>query len=284
MGGHSSGCFHPLQPRPFGTASGTFVRRSRADTLPDSVAWAPRARFDTDPPGAFATRLSSHLALGVREMVNEVDCIAMTRAVMAARSLWTADFGGEQHSLGRAFYTHLETGQSALYFSDAAASDARVERVLPGLQPRMRGMLAQMLGAQVTARSGWCGAGVHVFAPGGKVARVGGVMHFDTEGLTRFQRAARAAAVTLVLMLCPPRRGGGLRLWDVAFDGRPDTDLDDAVLAAAARRTLRYRVGDAVLMDSYRLHQIAPFWGDMPRVSATLHAVAVGDGLWESWF
>ncbi len=252
--------------------------------MPDSVAWVPRARFESDPPATLAARLPAHLALGVREMVNTVDCTAMTRAVMDARALWTADFGGEQHSLGRAFYTHLETGQSGLYFADAAASDARVERVLPGLQSRMRETLARMLGAQVVARSGWCGAGVHVFEPRGKVARVGGVMHFDTEGLTRYQCASRAPAVTLVVMLCPAARGGGLRLWDVAFDGRPDTELDDDALSAAARRTLRYRAGDAVLMDSYRLHQIAPFSGDAPRVSATLHAVAVGDGLWESWF
>ena len=64
--------------------------------MPDAVAWVPRARFDTSPPGTLATRLPAHLALGVRTMVNPVDCAAMTRAVLDARALWTDDFGGER--------------------------------------------------------------------------------------------------------------------------------------------------------------------------------------------
>jgi len=203
---------------------------------------------------------------------------------MAARDAWTADFGGEQYTLGRAFYTHLETGQTGVYFADAAASDGRVEAVVPGVGAMVRGWLGQMLGAVVVPRPGFCGPGFHVFEAGEKVSRAGGVMHFDMEGLTRHQRAVRAPAVTLVLMVCPALRGGGLRLWDVVYAGRPDTDLDDDIIAAAARRTVRYRAGDALLMDSYRLHQIAPFGGDGARVSLTAHAVEVSPGLWECWF
>ncbi len=252
--------------------------------MPAAVAWVDRRHLLQSPPGSLYSRLPEHLAVGVRGMIAEEDCVAMTRAVMDARALWTADFGGEQHSLGRAFYTHLETGRAGEYFADAEASDGRVEAVLPGFQSGLRAELGRMLGARVVARGGFCGPGVHVFEAGEKVARAGGVMHFDTEGLTRNQRALRAPAVTLVVMLCPAARGGGLRLWDVVYAGRPDTELDDAEIAAAARRTLRYRVGDAVLMDSYRLHQIAAFGGAGPRVSATAHAVEVSPGLWECWF
>ena len=45
-----------------------------------------------------------------------------------------------------------------------------------------------------------------------------------------------------------------------------------------------YEEGDAVLLDSYRLHQIQPFAGDRERISATVHAAEVDAGLWECWF
>jgi hypothetical protein len=156
-----------------------------------------------------------------------------------------------------------------------------VESVLPGVQARTRELLARLLGGQVRPRPGFCGPGVHVFPSGGKVARVGGVVHYDLEGLTDHQKAGGHAAVTLVWMLQPAAWGGGLKLWDVLFDGRPDAEVEPGDYAHA---TVRSAAGDAVLIDSRRLHQIRPFRGPADRVSITLHAVEVDRGVWEAWF
>jgi hypothetical protein len=209
------------------------------------------------------------------------EAAAQAARVLDARDRWTSDFGGEQFALGRAFYTHLETGRTKEYFAGAAASDAAVEAVLPGAQPLTLALLARMVGGQVRRRPGFCGPGVHVFPAGGKVAREGGVVHYDLEGLTEHQQAGRHRAVTLVWMLQPARWGGGLRLWDLLFDGRPDTEVEPGT---RARVTVRSGAGDAVLIDSRRLHQIRPFRGGAARISITVHGVEVDRGVWEAWF
>ena len=205
-------------------------------------------------------------------------CDSWARAVLGARDAWTADFGGAQFSLGRAFYTHLEERRLADYFDDAPASDALVERIAPGLQAAMLGLVERFTGARVRSRRGFCGPGLNNFPAEGEVARRGGVIHFDTEGLPREHVARRRRALSVVAMLQPAQRGGGLRLWPVVYAGR-----DAATPAERARPavTLRYRAGDAVGFDSYRLHQIRAFTGSRHRVSATVHAAEVDRGLWE---
>ena len=201
--------------------------------------------------------------------------------VRAARADWTSAFGGEQFSLGRAFYTDFEEGAAARYFAGAARSDATVERHLPGMQAEMRALLAKLLEADVRPRRGWCGAGVHVFPAGGKVARRGGVVHADTEGLAAAHAARRLPAVSLVVMLQPALRGGGLRLWDHLYSGADHLPEDAPALPA---QTVRSIAGGVALVDSYRFHQIAPFGGGQRRVSITLHAARTSGGYWESWF
>ncbi len=209
------------------------------------------------------------------------DAARFAELVLAARDAWTPAFGAEQWSLGRAFYTHLEEGLDGEYFRGAAASDAEVEARAPGLQAAVIDVAARALGERVVRRAGFCGPGVHVFLPGDPVAERGGVVHFDTEGLTPAQLAARAPAATLVLMLRPALEDGGTTVWDVDYAGR-----DHATHAelAAPSHTLRYdEAGDAALIDAYRLHQIRPFSGG-PRVSATAHLARRPDGAWECWF
>lgn len=220
------------------------------------------------------------LAVRVRGAVAPVRAKAWAEGVRRARAAWVRDFDGEQFSLGRAWYTHLEQDRSVEYFRDPAASDATVERACPGLQAELRALASRALGVDVVPRSGWCGPGVHVFPAGAHVARSGGDIHFDNEGLTPAHATARAPAFTFVLMLEPPLSGGGLRVWDVRYagsDGHGDEDLErDAV-------TVPYEAGDLVAIDSYRLHQIQPFDGARDRISATCH-VAFAAGAWESWF
>jgi hypothetical protein len=147
----------------------------------------------------------------------------------------------------------------------------------------MRDLVSAALAATVVARPGWCGAGVHVFPAASEVATRGGVVHFDTEGLADFHLARHAPAVSLVLMLQPPERGGGLRLWPLRYEGREAPAVDEIERAGDAS-VFRYAAGDALLFDSYRLHQIEPFNGERDRVSATLHAAELAPALWESWF
>ena len=217
----------------------------------------------------------------LRVAATAAESAALTARVLRAQDHWTSDFDGEQFALGRAFYTHLETGRTKEYFARASDSDALVEDVLPGAQARTLALLAQLLGGQVRGRPGFCGPGVHVFPAGGKVAREGGVVHYDLEGLTEHQKARGHPAVTLVWTLQPAVWGGGLRLWDVLFDGRADTEIDSS---GHTQVTVRAEAGDALLIDSRRLHQIRPFRGDAHRVSITVHAVEVDRGVWESWF
>jgi hypothetical protein len=231
--------------------------------------------------GAVLDRLDAHLGLALAGALARDVCAAWSTAVLAARAAWTVDFDGDQFALGRAFYTHLETDRAGAYFAGAAASDALVERHLPGMQERVIDLYRALLGGEVRRRPRWCGPGVHIFPAGGWLAQRGGVTHFDTEGLSAHQLAGDARALTLVLMLQPAERGGGLRLWDVIHAGRDEATPDELTRPSAIAA---YAVGDALLLDSYRLHQIQRFEGARDRISITAHAVEVDAAVWEVWF
>lgn len=215
-------------------------------------------------------------------------CGRWVDGVYRARDVWTHDFGGEQFSLGRAFYTHFEEDRTGEYFNDPKGSDARVEAYVPGLQQAMRDLVATVVRAddarkntRVVPRRGWCGPGVHVFPPGGPVATRGGVCHFDTEGLAANHLHEGREAISVVAMLQTTDTDGGLLVWDVLYDDH-DHPTEDELAQPSAK--VAYRVGDVVLFNSYRLHQIQPFQGSRDRISATVHAARLDVDLWECWF
>ena len=253
------------------------MTRQPAPTL--ATLSAPRWRSAGSP--ALLPRLDQALGVLVRGALPPERCADWSRRVLRARRHWVRDFGGEQFALGRAFYTHLETDQAKLYFDDAPASDARVERALPGMQAWTRALFAELTGGLVRPRLGFCGPGVHVFPSGGQVATKGGVIHFDVEGLSPIVLDRGLRTASLVVMLQTPERGGGLHLYGATYRGRENATRADL---ASPRRLVGYRNGDALLMSSYRLHQIRPFRGDLDRVSITLHAAEVDRGVWETWF
>jgi hypothetical protein len=222
------------------------------------------------------------LYLQRRGVLDADECGRWSAGVYAARADWTPCFEGAQFTLGRAYYTHLEEERDGEYFATARASDATVERALPDLQARVRAILAELVGADVVPRPGWCGPGVHIFPAGEWLSQNGGDIHFDSEGLRDEALAARPPALSAILMLQPPERGGGLRVWDALWDGRDDEEA----IAAAARAgsaVVDYAVGDLVVLDSYRLHQIQPFSGGRDRLSVTAHLV-FARGRWQAWF
>jgi hypothetical protein len=233
---------------------------------------------------AVLDRLDAHLGLALAGAIARDTCAAWSAAVLAARAAWTVDFDGDQFALGRAFYTHLETDRAGAYFTGAAASDALVEEHLPGMQDRVIDLYRALLcgeGGEVRRRARWCGPGVHIFPAGGWLAQRGGVVHFDTEGLSEHQMECDARALTLVIMLQPAETGGGLRLWDVVHEGHDEPTPEEL---ARPSEIAVYQAGDALLLDSYRLHQIQSFGGPRDRISITAHAVEVDDGVWEVWF
>jgi hypothetical protein len=226
--------------------------------------------------------VASRLALVVRRFISVEECEAHVRGVYAGRDRWIADFDAVQHSLGRAWYTHLEQDRTDDYFEGAGASDALVEALVPGLQGRMLDAVGRLVGGEARRRRGWCGPGVHIFPAGAWLAQNGGDIHYDTEGLPRHHAARRAPALTLVLMLQPPIAGGELKIWAARYH---DTDEVSAGDLAAPSALVHYGVGDLLVVDSYRLHQIQPFSGAMDRISATAHALRAGAGpRWDVWF
>ena len=232
-------------------------------------------------PKPLVEHLRTAAAVAIRNAVDEATCHQWVDRILDARKDWIADFGGEQFALGRAFYTHYETGRSDLYFREALRSDALVERVLPGMQDLIRNLLARMVGGKARLRRGFCGPGVHIFPAGENVAKKGGVIHYDMEGLSPLHVQRRSAAMSLVVMLQPPVWGGGLRLWKTTWHGA-DEPNDEEI--ERPHITHRYGVGEALLMESYRLHQIRPFRGTLDRVSITIHSVEVDRGQWDTWF
>ena len=82
-------------------------------------------------------------------------------------------------------------------------------------------------------------------------------------------------------MLQTPEMDGGLKVWDVRYDGSDHPTEQDL---EARSGIVSYGIGDIVLIDSYRLHQIQPFSGSRERISATVHASYSGAGVWECWF
>ncbi len=230
----------------------------------------------------FLSLLDAHLGVRVPGYLPPETCAHLARRVYAGRPFWISDFGGAQYSLGRAWYTHLEQDREKEYFAHASGSDAQVERLMPGFQAQLRDTVSTLVKAPAHQRPGWCGPGVHIFPAGKWLSQNGGDIHFDNEGLSEAQLARRSRALTLVLMLQPPESGGALRLWDVMYSGY-DGYIEYAPSAPSA--DVHYGIGELLVLDSYRLHQIQPFLGPRDRVSATAHAALdEASGAWEVWF
>jgi hypothetical protein len=229
---------------------------------------------------ALSTRCTRERVVRFPGAVDAATCGAIVDAVYRARPRWTPNFSGVQFTLGRAWYTHFEEDREDAYFEGAAESDAGVEDAVPGFQELVLRVVAERMGAPVARRPGWCGPGVHIFPAGSQVARRGGEVHFDTEGMSDAQLEAGTPSLSFVLMLQMPELGGGLRVWDAFYAGE---DFPDHPGPRVASTTVAYTPGELVAFDAYRLHQILSFRGERDRVSATVHLLLEG-GVWQAWF
>ena len=59
--------------------------------------------------------------------------------------------------------------------------------------------------------------------------------------------------------------------------------MAEDLVRTTPHQTIDYGLGDLVVIDSYRLHQIQSFTGALDRLSATAHLV-FSKGRWQSWF
>lgn len=253
-----------------------FPARGGREPRYHEAMWSARALSRPEQWAALAAARVVH-APG---LLTGQSCHAMLERITSASSEWTQDFGGDQLSLGRAWYTHYESGRTRHYFRDATRANALVERVLPGMQDGVRALVADFVGEPAVFRPGWCGPGVHLFVPGSPVAEQGGSIHFDLEGL-RDEKERQRPALSVVVMLQPAERGGALRLWPTRYRGAMHPSEAEQ---AGAYQSHRYARGDAMLFESQRLHQIAPFSGAQMRVSITAHALRTDAGVWQVWF
>jgi hypothetical protein len=266
---------------------------SRLFNLAPGVVELPASLLGRGSLGALEL-LRSSLALKYTGVLSPAECAAWTQAVYAARKDWTANFGGIQFTLGRAYYVHLEQEQVEEYFDNAAASRAIVERAVPGLHARMARLVRTLVRAPVAQRPDWCGAGVHIFPAGGECAKNGGDLHFDVEGLSFEQLESEAPALTCVLMLQPPTSGGELQVWNRMYEGEAEVAPEELSERGMRSALCHYGAGDLVIIDSRRLHVIMPFGGSVDRISITVHAVYVDEpppsgepgeaGHWQVWF
>jgi hypothetical protein len=209
-------------------------------------------------------------------------CEALVNGVYEGRSSWTTILP-DAPTLGRAFYTHLSRpSMRDLYVRDFATSDARVERFCPKLVKNMLAGVKELLSCNVNPvlRSGFCGPGVSIFPWTGNVAKDGGVIHFDDEGLPEDHSALRLPAYSFVCMIQKPERGGGIKLWDTFYESAPYEVTKK--MTDAECEIIEYDLGELVAFDSYRLHQIQSFKGQIDRIAVTCHAMYTDR--WEVWF
>lgn len=226
------------------------------------------------------TVLDVPLAYLVRGAMSREEAISIGQTVMYAKEFWTPAFRGDFHTFGRAYYVDKTMRASKLYHELAEFSNELIERNVPGFAARMRRYMELMVSAPVTARSGnnWCGAGMHIL----HTTKHHGVIHCDVEGYTPALRYAKVPLVSTVLMLQKPMSGGGLRIWDRLY-GADKRQAYERISKNVVSDIVHYEPGDLVFFDSYRFHQIQAHGGDLPRITATLHAAQTGN-TWESWF
>lgn len=225
--------------------------------------------------------LRERLALHFRGVLTPAECSELVAGVYAGRAAWAPSRAGSEYTLGRNYRTDLEQEQQEEYFAQAASSDALVRHWVPGLQGKMVALLRLLVKDRVAQRAGWCGAGLNILPAGGHCARHGGAPHFNIAGLEPAALSSEAPTISCALMLQPARDGGELQLWDRLYEGEPG--IDEAEVKQDSARC-SYAAGDLVVVDSRRLHRVAPFGGARDRIIVTLRAVYSKERrLWEVW-
>ena len=141
--------------------------------------------------------------------------------------------------------------------------------------------------ADISLRQGWAGPGFAIFPAHGRCAELGGDIHYDWEGLTDGQLDdLHAEGYSFIAMLKKPSQGGGLKIWDVKYDlnHKQEELVAWANSPDCPSLLIDYQLGDLVLINSFCLHQIQPFEGEVDRVCLTFHIAKYNEKKWYIWF
>jgi hypothetical protein len=87
-------------------------------------------------------------------------------------------------------------------------------------------------------------------------------------------------------MLQKPERGGGLHIWDISYNPmhKEEEIITRTSAPDAPSLLIDYQVGDLLMINAFKLHQIQPFEGEIDRICLTFHVARHPGGGWYTWF
>jgi hypothetical protein len=261
-----------------GKQKGVFeLRREDVAKAPASGHWLNRLPGDS-------------LAVICKDVFSSAEISAIASQIYALKESWIPAYGGEQFSVGRIWYAHVDDDKKSQYFQAAGESVRFIEMQFPSLYAKLIGIVSQLLNTdRVRLKEGWAGPGFVILPSGGPASLSGGGAHVDWEGLTKEQLAdINLEAYSFIALMQKPVNGGGLQVWDRHLDQTaPESwlhaQLEGVDLGDVETALIDYQLGDLVAINSLSLHKICPFGGDRDRVSLTFHAARDHDG-WYLWF
>jgi hypothetical protein len=226
-------------------------------------------------------------ALCIRNFFPPAQCDELVKTFYSNRAVWSSHYNDEQFSIGEVWYVHHDVGTVQDYANLAEQSIRRVEGIFPGLYARLLGLCRYLCGGEpVRIRKGWAGPGIVIFPSAQRTSNIGGIVHFDWDGLSEQELACETTfAFSLISMWQKPVAGGDLRVWPVYFDPQR-SDICKAYELTPPAETpfiVQYEPGAMVVIPSLKMHQISPFEGGRDRICLTFH-IARRHGSWDVWF
>lgn len=231
--------------------------------------------------------LERYAAIRIPGVLSPDECITCSERLYQMRLRWRDDYGGEQFSLPDNYYARVSGGTVEEYFSSVVASRKLMAESFPHEQKRFLQLMQTLIKAEtVPLKKGWCGPGFVIFPEGEYVAVNNGPIHVDAEGLVDGELVdSDARACALVLMVQKPQWQGGVRVWNFPWDpllGETHS-LRRAENSYSNGYTIEYELGDLVVLNSLKPHQILSFGGGIDRITMNAFGSFVG-GRWQFWF
>lgn len=207
-----------------------------------------------------------------------------------ARSDWSEGFKGQQYSLGEVWYHYAETNEGVETYREQAVNSRDIfEKHIPGLHAHILNFLCDTLNtSSVSIRDGWAGPGIVSFLSQNYVAKNGGGLHYDIEGLSVEEMTDPAFELySFVSMLQKPDSGACLYTWDKRYDHNDAKDRENSPMmssvAGKKRAYINYQLCDLWMFKGLNAHHIEKFTGDLDRICLTFH-IAKRNDHWDVWF
>jgi hypothetical protein len=231
--------------------------------------------------------LHEHAAIRIPGVLTPDECAHCARRLYQQRRRWKSDYDGTQYSFPENYYARVEGGTEREYFFTVDDSVQLMADLFPREQERFLQVIKSLLDVDlVPLKKGWCGPGFVIFPKNEFVAVNNGPIHVDSEGLVDgelYDKDAKACAV--ILMIQKPETQGGVRVWNINWE--PTRGEGQSLRMAEDNyddgHTIEYEVGEMVVLNSLKPHQILAFDGDTDRITMNAFGSFVG-GRWQFWF